>query len=156
LMQIYARDNNGADLMQDLKEELGEKDYAKVKDHFEDAKVMERLQGDQQVSKAHEALAERAKETMQEPALSQYLRDMNKFEGRAALLERDYQREFIAKGMSPEDAARESEKKAKEQIEKTYENMERLLAKNDKAPVSENDRILLAHQAMGHAADPKT
>src|SRR5262249_46517300 len=67
LMKIYAKNNKGADLMQDLKEELGDKDYAKVKDQLQDAKALEKIQGDQQVSKAHEDLAKRAKETMQEP-----------------------------------------------------------------------------------------
>src|SRR5262249_6575150 len=155
LMKIYARNNKGADLMQDLKEELNEKEYAKLKDQLQDAKALERLQGDQQLGKAHEELAKRARETMQEPELSKFIKDMDKFEGRAASLERQYEREFRAKGMSPEEATRESEKKAKEQIEKTYQNMERLLAKNDSAPVNEQDRILLAQEAMRHAADPK-
>jgi len=156
LMKIYAKNNTGADLMDDLKDELGEKGYARVKDQLQDAKALERLTGDPEVKKEHAELERRARETMTEPELSQFLKNQDKFEGRLASLERQYQKEFEARGMSPEQAAKEAEHRATEQVEKTLQNMEKLLEKNDKAPVEEKDRILLAQQAMEHAADPKS
>lgn len=119
-----------------------------------DAKALESIKHDPEITKEHAELEKRARETMKDPELKQFLDNMNKLEEREASVQCQYEKEFLAKGMSPEQAHNEAEKKAHEQIEKTYQNLEKLLAKNDKAPVSQKDRIALAQQAMQHAADP--
>lgn len=121
-----------------------------------DGKALESIKNDPEVQKRHEELEKRAKATMKEPELGKFLDNMKKFEEREASMQRDYQKEFESKGMKPEEAAKEAEKKTHEQIEKTYQNLDRMLVKNDKAPVSQSDRVALAQQAMEHAADTKT
>ncbi len=121
-----------------------------------DGKALESIKNDPEVQKRHDELEKHAKATMKEPELGKFLDNMKKFEEREASMQREYQKEFESKGMKPEDAAKEAEKKTHEQIEKTYQNLDKLLAKNDKAPVSQADRVALAQQAMEHAADTKT
>lgn len=121
-----------------------------------DGKALESIKNDPEVKKHHDELEKHARATMKEPELTKFLENMNKFEEREASMQRQYQKELEAKGMKPEEAAKEAEKKTHEQIERTYENLDRLIAKNDRAPVSQADRVLLAQQAMGHAADTKS
>ncbi len=119
-----------------------------------DAKALESIKHDPEITKEHADLEKRARETMKDPELKQFLDNMSKLEEREAAVQRQYEKEFLAKGMSPEQAHNEAEKKAHEQLEKTYQNLNKLLEKNDKAPVSQKDRVVLAQQAMQHAADP--
>ncbi len=121
-----------------------------------DGKALDSIKKDPEVQKRHDELEKHAKETMKEPELGKFLNNMNKFEEREASMQHQYQKELESKGMKPEEAAKEAEKKSHEQIEKSYENLDRLMAKNDKAPVNQADRVMLAQQAMEHAADTKT
>ncbi len=103
------------------------------------------------------ALESRVAEAIKDPKEQQeFLENMKKFEGNMAKMQEQYQKELEAKGMDPSEAAKEAERKAAEQIEKTYRNLDRLLEKNDSAPVNEKDRIILAEQCIRHAADPTT
>jgi hypothetical protein len=178
LKTIYKK-NYGVELGDELKDELSGDDLAKAEKLMQgsdkpatppgipgapaeapesvkekDTKALERLKEDPEVKAEREKLEKRARETMKEPELGKYLDNMKKFEERVPELQRQYQREFEAKGMSPEAAAKEAEKKAHEQVENTCKNMEKLLEKNDKAPVSDRDRAIIAQQAMEHAANP--
>ncbi len=110
------------------------------------------LKDDPEVKLEREKLEKRARETMKEPELSKYLENMKRFEKRTAALEKEYQKRFEAKGTKPEEAAKEAEKKAHEQVEQTYQNMERLLKEGD-AKIPMPDRTLLAQQSMEHYAD---
>jgi len=132
-----------------------EGDMGAGRDSSSDAAALKRLKDDPEVKEHHEKLVEAAKD-MKEPQKSEFLKNLDRFEARAAKTEESYKKQFEAQGMKPEDAEKAAEKKSQEQVEKSYENIERLLADNPGAPVNQADRILLAQEAMEHCADTTT
>jgi hypothetical protein len=119
-----------------------------------DTKALDSIHKDPEIQAKHDEMVKRAKETMKEPELSKFVGNLDKFEAREANVQHQYEKENEAKGMSPENASKEAEKKAHQQVKDTFDNVEKLLAHNPKAPVSDKDRADLAQQVMKHAAEP--
>jgi hypothetical protein len=115
--------------------------------------VAEAFSPDFKDAQANDPRAERAKlrdmaeSKIKDPkALARFEEDMVRMDARAQQLEESYKKD----GMSADDA----HKKAQEEVAKTYQQIERLMEKNDKAAVSEQKRIELAEQVMHQAANP--
>jgi hypothetical protein len=121
-----------------------------------DAKALDSIQKDPEIQAKHDELIKHAKETMTGPELTKFTNNLDKFEAREAGVQRQYEKEFEAKGMSPDKAAAEAEKKAHQQVKDTFDNVEKLVAHNPKAPVSDRDRATLAQEVMNHAASPES
>jgi hypothetical protein len=68
-----------------------------------DAKAVESLRNDPEVKAQHDELVKHARETMKEPELGKFLDNMSKFEIREASMQRQYEKENVAKGMPAEE-----------------------------------------------------
>src|SRR5262249_50826104 len=101
-------------------------------DASSDAAALKRLKDDPEVKEHHQKLVDVAT-GMKEPQKTEFLKNLDKFEARAAKTEDSYKKQFEAQGMKSEDAEKAAENKAQEQVENTYKNIERLMEKNDKA-----------------------
>jgi len=123
--------------------------------------ALQKLKEDPDVKGDYTKLHDRVEELAKAGKISEQERkdfedNMDKFEARSAKLQQQYVKEFEAQGMKPDDAEKAAEKKAHEQVEKSFQNIEKMLENNANAPLNEKDRILLAEQTMQHAADTTT
>lgn len=106
---------------------------------------------DADINAQREKLKESADKHITDPKeRAKFDADMARFEERSKEMEETYKKQ----GMSPEDA----QKKAHEQIAKTYEQVGRILdaPDNPKVPIDSNHRREIAEQVMSQAADPKS
>ncbi len=89
-----------------------------------ETKALDSIKHDPEVKAKHDEMAKRAHETMKDPELTKFLGNMDKLEERQAKVQQQYEKENEAKGMSPEQAAKEAEKTAHNEIKDTYTNVE--------------------------------